>query len=56
MHRAVEGLSKQQRQCLHLRAEGFRYREIGEVLGIRISTVNEFVKRAVSRLRKARHE
>ncbi len=56
LHRAVQGLSEQQRQCLHLRADGFRYREIGEILGIRTSTVSEFLNRAISRLRKARHE
>ena len=46
-------LSDQQRQCLHLRAEGLRYREIGEVLGISISSVREFLSRAVSKLQRA---
>ncbi|MBK7598140.1 MAG: sigma-70 family RNA polymerase sigma factor [Acidobacteria bacterium] len=35
-------LSPQQRHCLFLRAEGLNYREIGEVLGIGISTVATF--------------
>ena len=56
LHQAVEALSGQQRQCLHLRAAGFRYREIAEIIGIRTSTVSEFLKRAIERLRKARHE
>jgi RNA polymerase sigma-70 factor (ECF subfamily) len=53
---AFEGLSPQQRQCLQLRAAGLRYREIGETIGIGTSTVNEFIRRAVTRLRKALHE
>jgi len=56
MHRAVESLSSQQRQCLYLRAEGLRYHEIADTLGITISTVSEFLKRAVIRLRKAVYE
>ena len=50
---ALEELSPQQRQCLHLRAAGLRYREIGESIGIGTSTVNEFIRRAVTRLKKA---
>ena len=50
---ALEELSPQQRQCLHLRAAGLRYREIGETIGIGTSTVNEFIRRAVTRLKKA---
>src|SRR5262245_29321337 len=34
---AWKTLSPQQRQCLHLRAEGLRYREIAETMGISIS-------------------
>ena len=50
---AWKTLSPQQRQCLHLRAEGLRYREIAETMGISISTVREFLTRAVGRLQKA---
>jgi RNA polymerase sigma-70 factor, ECF subfamily len=53
---ALETLSPQQRQCLHLRAEGLRYREIAEIVGVRISTVSVFVTRALARLRKAVHD
>ena len=53
---AWKTLSDQQRQCLHLRAEGLRYREIGETLGISISSVREFLSRAVLKLQKAVHE
>jgi RNA polymerase sigma-70 factor (ECF subfamily) len=56
MRAALAELSPQQRQCLHLRAAGLRYREIGEAVGIGTSTVNEFLRRAVSKLRKALHE
>lgn len=51
-HRAVQGLSEQQRRCLHLRLEGLRYPEIGSTLGISPSAVGEFLRRAIARLRK----
>lgn len=53
---AWKTLSPQQRQCLHLRAEGLRYREIAEAMGISISTVREFLSRAIVRLQKAVYE
>lgn len=49
---AVQALSAQQRICLRLRAEGLRYREIADVLGVSVGTVSEFVRRALARLRK----
>ena len=51
--RAIRGLSRQQRNCLHLRAQGLRYREIADVAGISISAVGEFLRRAVVRLKEA---
>jgi RNA polymerase sigma-70 factor (ECF subfamily) len=53
---ALDTLSPQQRQCLYLRAEGLRYREIAETLGVSVSTVSEFLSRAVARLSKAVHD
>ncbi|HLJ51339.1 MAG TPA: RNA polymerase sigma factor [Bryobacteraceae bacterium] len=52
MRSAIQQLSDQQRRCLFLRMQGLRYPEIGAVLGIRASTVGEFLRRAISRLRK----
>jgi RNA polymerase sigma-70 factor, ECF subfamily len=54
--KAWKTLSPQQRQCLHLRAEGLRYREIAEAMGISISSVREFLSRAIVRLQKAVYE
>ena len=56
LHDAVSSLSPQQRHCLHLRVEGFRYREIAEIVGISTSTVGEFLGRAVKRLKKALYD
>jgi RNA polymerase sigma-70 factor (ECF subfamily) len=53
---AWKTLSAQQRQCLHLRADGLKYREIGEALGISISSVREFLTRAIAKLQKAAYE
>jgi RNA polymerase sigma-70 factor (ECF subfamily) len=50
---AISTLSPQQRVCLHLRAEGFRYREIARILGVTVPTVAEFLRRAISKLRSA---
>ena len=47
---AVGSLAAQERECLMLRAEGLRYREIGEVLGIATSTVADTVERAIKKL------
>jgi RNA polymerase sigma-70 factor, ECF subfamily len=53
LNEALADLSPQQRQVLQLRAAGLRYREIADTIGIGVSTVNEFMRRAVVRLRKA---
>jgi RNA polymerase sigma-70 factor (ECF subfamily) len=53
VERAVASLSPQQRQVLALRASGLRYREIAATMDIGVSTVFEFVTRAVARLRQA---
>lgn len=52
----LRGLSSRERQCLHLRAEGLGYREIGEVLGVGRSTVAETLRRTVERMRKVIYE
>ena len=51
-HEAISALSGRQKQCLYLRAEGFRYREIAELLGITVSTVAELLHRAIKKLTK----
>lgn len=55
-HRAVEELSEQQRRCLYLRLEGMRYPQIGSILGISASTVGEFLRRAMVRLKRLPEE
>jgi RNA polymerase sigma-70 factor, ECF subfamily len=47
---AIEHLTSQQRQCLLLRKEGLRYREIAVALGISASRVPQLLERAVGRL------
>jgi RNA polymerase sigma-70 factor, ECF subfamily len=56
MRAAMNRLSTQQRLCLHLRTESFRYREIAEILGVSESTVCENIRRGLSRLIKDCHE
>jgi RNA polymerase sigma-70 factor, ECF subfamily len=47
---AVLSLTALQRECLHLRAEGLRYREIADLMEISISTVTDAVRRATLKL------
>jgi RNA polymerase sigma-70 factor (ECF subfamily) len=48
--KAIRQLTESERECLLLRAEGLRYREIGDVLEISTSTVGETISRAIKKL------
>ena len=52
---ALESLPVQQRSCLLLRAEGFRYREIAQMLGVAVPTVGESLRRGIQRLMRRPH-
>jgi RNA polymerase sigma-70 factor (ECF subfamily) len=56
MQAAIRALPRRQQECLHLRAEGLRYREIAEALGIGVSSVAESVQRAMETLARSCHE
>ncbi len=47
---AVSGLTAQQQQCLHLRAEGLRYREIADVIGVSVQRVGDLIQRTLANL------
>ncbi len=47
---AMRALPDRQRQCLHLRAEGLRYREIAQALGISVTTVADLIREALAQL------
>lgn len=49
----VNALPEQDRCCLNLRAEGLRYREIAQVLGISLGGVAFSLGRSLARLRRA---
>ena len=49
-------LTPTQRQCLVLRAEGFRYAEIAEILRITIANVAQSLRRGLSKLMRDTHE
>ncbi len=49
---ALKQLSPAQRQCLLLRTEGMKYREIAEVLHLSVSTVGENITRGLERLKE----
>jgi RNA polymerase sigma-70 factor (ECF subfamily) len=48
---AMTQLSTAQRECLALRAQGLKYREIAEALHLSVSTVGENVQRGLERLK-----
>jgi RNA polymerase sigma-70 factor (ECF subfamily) len=49
----VNALPQRERQCLHLRNDGLRYREIARVLGISLGAVAKLLARAIGRLERA---
>lgn len=49
----VRALPEQDRCCLHLRAEGLRYREIAAVLGMSLGAVSVSLVRSLARLSRA---
>lgn len=51
VRQAMDQLSAAQRECLVLRAEGLKYREIAETLNVSISTVAENIQRGLEKLK-----
>jgi len=49
----VRALPEQDRLCLRLRAEGLRYREIAQTLGISLGSVSNSLTRSLARLARA---
>ncbi len=49
----MQALPEQDQRCLRLRAEGLRYREIAEVLGISLGAVANSLVRSFERLNRA---
>jgi len=50
---AVGALPERDRCCLYLRAEGLRYREIAEALGMSLGAVSNSLARSMARLARA---
>jgi RNA polymerase sigma-70 factor (ECF subfamily) len=50
---ALRALPEQDQRCLFLRAEGLRYREISEVLGMSLGAVSVSLGRSLARLGRA---
>jgi RNA polymerase sigma-70 factor (ECF subfamily) len=49
----VRALPEQQQQCLHLRAEGVRYRDIARILGMSLGAVASALRQALEKLSRA---
>jgi RNA polymerase sigma-70 factor (ECF subfamily) len=47
---AVLSLTDLERECLHLRAEGLRYREIADLMKVNISSIADALRRAMLKL------
>ena len=52
----IGALPEQDRRCVCLRAEGLRYREIAEVLGVSLGSVANSLERAIGKLSRAREQ
>lgn len=50
LYQGLKLLTLNERQCLYLRAEGFRYREIAEIMNIGVPTVGEYLRRSIKKL------
>lgn len=50
---ALQALPEQDQRCLRLRAEGLRYREIAEVLGMSLGSISASLARSLARLSRA---
>jgi RNA polymerase sigma-70 factor (ECF subfamily) len=50
---ALLALPERDQRCLHLRAEGLRYREIADVLGMSLGAVSISLTRSLARLERA---
>ncbi len=51
VRQAMDQLTPAQKQCLVLRAQGLKYREIADVLNLSVSTVGENVQRGLEKLK-----
>ncbi|MGB6743227.1 MAG: RNA polymerase sigma factor [Terracidiphilus sp.] len=49
----VQALPDIEQSCLHMRAEGLRYREIAAILGISLGSVSAFLTRSLAKLIRA---
>lgn len=56
LQRVVAALPDRDRQCLLLRAEGLRYRDIAQVLGVSLGGVAKALARALGRIANAERE
>jgi RNA polymerase sigma-70 factor, ECF subfamily len=52
MRGAINRLTPAQKDCLLLRAQGFKYREIAGVLNLSVSTVGENIQRGLQKLKE----
>lgn len=48
--KGLKRLTLNERQCLYLRAEGFRYKEIADIMEVAVPTVGEYLRRSIMKL------
>jgi RNA polymerase sigma-70 factor, ECF subfamily len=51
-NQALGALSPRERECLRLRAEGFKNKEIAEVLNLRLGTIGTLLARGLNKIRR----
>lgn len=56
LHAAIARLTQAERECLHLRSKGFRYREMAEILGLSTTTIAETLYRVIEKLARDSNE
>jgi RNA polymerase sigma-70 factor, ECF subfamily len=51
----LDALPEQDRRCVLLKAEGFRYREIAKIVGVSLGSVSLSLTRSLARIARASH-
>lgn len=52
LHRVIRALSPRDRACLALKAEGFTYREIGEIVGVSLGSVASSITKTLEKIER----
>ena len=53
LEKALKHLSKRQRQSIELRLQGYKYKEIANLMGVSVGTIGQHISRAKMSIKRA---